>query len=158
MQGMICTCVQSSKPEMERLAPLVPSACYRSSPCRWAPLVFELPADTEVGLRIHHSGAVLIWLHRAAHSSKLLFQTSTNPQRLHALRETYVCRAVNSLSCVLFQMHDKEIVCRAFFIGRTHGKTWKNAWQRSYLARVVRKSIVWDLMTIPGQLSTCSAL
>jgi hypothetical protein len=31
--------------------------------------------------------------------------------------KTYIFFASNSLSCILFQAHDKEIVCHAFFIG-----------------------------------------
>jgi hypothetical protein len=41
--------------------------------------------------------------------------------------KTYVCHASKSLPCILFQAHDKEVICRAFFYRahdneKMHGK------------------------------------
>jgi hypothetical protein len=36
--------------------------------------------------------------------------------------KTHLCRASKSLSCALFRVHDKGLVCRAFFIRRTAKK------------------------------------
>jgi hypothetical protein len=50
------------------------------------------------------------------------------------------------LLCVLFRAHDKEVICRAFLLGRTTNKLFvvrpKNTRQRSYLPKTHDKDLV----------------